>query len=81
MILTAAPRRASSWQTLEPMNPNPPVTTHTVDERSSLEGHPTMIEKPRAKIVHMDDDEYQRMVKAGERHWWYRSTRTLLETS
>ncbi len=31
-------------------------------------------------IVHVDDDEYQRMVKAGERHWWYRSTRTLLET-
>lgn len=27
----------------------------------------------------MDDDEYQRMVAAGERHWWYRSTRTLLE--
>jgi SAM-dependent methyltransferase len=27
----------------------------------------------------MDDDEYQRMVAAGERHWWYRSTRSLLE--
>ena len=27
----------------------------------------------------MDDDEYQRMVEAGERHWWYRSTRSLLE--
>jgi len=27
----------------------------------------------------MDDDEYQRMVDAGERHWWYRSTRALLE--
>ena len=27
----------------------------------------------------MDDDEYQRMVAAGERHWWYRSTRALLE--
>jgi SAM-dependent methyltransferase len=28
----------------------------------------------------MDDDEYQRMVAAGERHWWYRSTRSLLES-
>ncbi|MEA3183667.1 MAG: hypothetical protein QOJ74_144, partial [Ilumatobacteraceae bacterium] len=28
----------------------------------------------------MDDGEYQRMVAAGERHWWYRSTRTLLQT-
>jgi SAM-dependent methyltransferase len=27
----------------------------------------------------MDDDEYLRMVAAGERHWWYRSTRSLLE--
>lgn len=27
----------------------------------------------------MDDDEYERMVAAGERHWWYRSTRRLLE--
>ena len=27
----------------------------------------------------MDNDEYQRMVEAGERHWWYRSTRSLLE--
>jgi SAM-dependent methyltransferase len=27
----------------------------------------------------MDDDEYQRMVAAGEFHWWYRSTRSLLE--
>ena len=27
----------------------------------------------------MDDDEYQRMVAAGEHHWWYRSTRSLLE--
>ena len=27
----------------------------------------------------MDDDEYQRMVAAGEQHWWYRSTRALLE--
>ena len=27
----------------------------------------------------MDDDEYQRMVDAGERHWWFRSTRSLLE--
>ena len=27
----------------------------------------------------MDEDEYQRMVVAGEDHWWYRSTRTLLE--
>ncbi len=27
----------------------------------------------------MDNDEYQRMVEAGERHWWYRSTRVLLE--
>lgn len=27
----------------------------------------------------MDDDEYQRMVEVGERHWWYNSTRTLLE--
>ncbi len=27
----------------------------------------------------MDDDEYQRMVEVGERHWWYRSTRTLLD--
>jgi SAM-dependent methyltransferase len=27
----------------------------------------------------MDDDEYQRMVAAGERHWWYQSTRSLLE--
>jgi SAM-dependent methyltransferase len=33
----------------------------------------------RAKIAAMDDDEYQRMVAAGERHWWYRSTRALLE--
>lgn len=30
-------------------------------------------------IGDMDDDEYQRMVAAGERHWWYRSTRMLLE--
>jgi SAM-dependent methyltransferase len=28
----------------------------------------------------MDDDEYERMVAAGERHWWYRSTRSLLES-
>jgi SAM-dependent methyltransferase len=28
----------------------------------------------------MDDDEYQRMVAAGERHWWYRSTRSLLDS-
>jgi len=27
----------------------------------------------------VDEDEYQRMVVAGEDHWWYRSTRTLLE--
>ena len=27
----------------------------------------------------VDDDEYARMVAAGERHWWYRSTRSLLE--
>jgi SAM-dependent methyltransferase len=27
----------------------------------------------------MDADEYRRMAAAGERHWWYRSTRTLLE--
>lgn len=27
----------------------------------------------------MDDDEYQRMINAGERHWWYRATRSLLE--
>jgi len=27
----------------------------------------------------MDDDEYRRMVAAGERHWWYQSTRSLLE--
>ena len=27
----------------------------------------------------MDDDEYQRMLEAGENHWWYRSTRSLLE--
>lgn len=27
----------------------------------------------------MDDDEYQRMIDAGERHWWYRATRALLE--
>jgi SAM-dependent methyltransferase len=26
----------------------------------------------------MDEDEYQRMVAAGERHWWYKSTRSLL---
>ncbi|HZX55121.1 MAG TPA: class I SAM-dependent methyltransferase, partial [Ilumatobacteraceae bacterium] len=28
----------------------------------------------------MDDDEYRRMVAAGEDHWWYRSTRALLES-
>jgi ubiquinone/menaquinone biosynthesis C-methylase UbiE len=28
----------------------------------------------------VDEDEYRRMVAAGERHWWYRSTRSLLET-
>jgi ubiquinone/menaquinone biosynthesis C-methylase UbiE len=27
----------------------------------------------------MDDDEYQRMIDVGERHWWYRATRSLLE--
>src|ERR1043165_8268464 len=27
----------------------------------------------------MDEDEYRRMAAAGERHWWYRSTRLLLE--
>lgn len=27
----------------------------------------------------MDADEYRRMAEAGSRHWWYRSTRTLLE--
>src|SRR5262245_37378357 len=27
----------------------------------------------------MDEDEYRRMAAAGERHWWYRSTRVLLE--
>lgn len=27
----------------------------------------------------MDDDEYRRMVEAGERHWWYQATRSLLE--
>lgn len=26
----------------------------------------------------MDADEYRRMAAAGERHWWYRSTRALL---
>lgn len=26
----------------------------------------------------MDDDEYERMVAAGESHWWYRATRQLL---
>lgn len=31
-------------------------------------------------MIHaVDDDEYRRMVAAGERHWWYRSTRMLLE--
>jgi SAM-dependent methyltransferase len=28
----------------------------------------------------VDEDEYRRMAEAGERHWWYRSTRTLLQT-
>src|SRR3954452_23583679 len=27
----------------------------------------------------MDDDEYRRMVAAGENDWWYRSTRALLQ--
>jgi ubiquinone/menaquinone biosynthesis C-methylase UbiE len=36
-------------------------------------------DRERAKIDEMDDDEYERMVAAGERHWWYRSTRTLLQ--
>ena len=27
----------------------------------------------------MDHDEYERMIEAGERHWWYRATRSLLE--
>jgi ubiquinone/menaquinone biosynthesis C-methylase UbiE len=27
----------------------------------------------------MDDDEYQRMIDVGDRHWWYRATRSLLE--
>lgn len=27
----------------------------------------------------MDADEYRRMAAAGERHWWYRSTRSLLQ--
>jgi SAM-dependent methyltransferase len=27
----------------------------------------------------MDADEYRRMAAAGRRHWWYRSTRALLE--
>lgn len=27
----------------------------------------------------MDADEYRRMAEAGERHWWYRSTRALLQ--
>ncbi len=39
-----------------------------------------MLEILHAKIGDMDDDEYQRMVAAGERHWWYRSTRALLES-
>lgn len=30
-------------------------------------------------IDDMDDGEYQRMVAAGEKHWWYKSTRSLLE--
>jgi SAM-dependent methyltransferase len=38
-----------------------------------------MLETVHDKIDAMDDDEYQRMVDAGERHWWYRSTRSLLE--
>jgi SAM-dependent methyltransferase len=27
----------------------------------------------------MDDDEYRRMIDVGDRHWWYRATRSLLE--
>ena len=38
-----------------------------------------MLEISRAKIADMDDDEYRRMVEAGDQHWWYRSTRSLLE--
>jgi SAM-dependent methyltransferase len=38
-----------------------------------------MLEISRAKIDDMDDDEYRLMVAAGEHHWWYRSTRSLLE--
>ncbi len=32
-----------------------------------------------AQSSSMDADEYRRMADAGERHWWYRSTRQLLQ--
>jgi ubiquinone/menaquinone biosynthesis C-methylase UbiE len=38
-----------------------------------------MLETVHDKIDVMDDDEYRRMIEVGERHWWYRATRSLLE--
>ncbi len=38
-----------------------------------------MLEIAACKDPCMHDDEYRRMIAAGERHWWYRATRSLLE--
>ena len=74
------------------MNPSPPVTTQRADARldtctgvgppQSLSGTggdatgfgttPGWHDRP------MDDDEYRRMAAAGDTHWWYRATRSLL---
>ena len=62
------------------MKPRPPVTTHDGGGEVADSGRiSAMFEiTRRAKIGDMDEDEYQRMVVAGEHHWWYRSTRALL---
>ena len=77
------------------MNPNPPVTRHTApcsdavvgstDATESTGKHARSCEVVAVWFAELKDsssvdaDEYRRMADAGERHWWYRSTRQLLQ--
>jgi SAM-dependent methyltransferase len=72
------------------MNPSPPVTTHVRSANASAECDPfrgTAADRRSAgrvaagapaTIAAVEADEYRRMAAAGDKHWWYDSTRHLL---
>ena len=61
------------------MKPKPPVTTQTVDERSCSGASPDVRDLRVQRSMTWTMTSTRRMVAAGEQHWWYRSTRSLLE--